>query len=79
MSDTRTMTNPQVADLLGIHFTHASRLRTGQREPSITMIAKVRDVLDWSADDQLDAILKDRYHILLEGRLAKYTKENADV
>lgn len=68
----RSMSNPEVADLLDLHFTFVSRLRSGIRQPSYTTLAKVKAVFDWPFDEQVGAILNDRYHIELEKKIDRY-------
>lgn len=46
-----------------------SRLLSGDRGPSIRMIAKIRDVLAWPAEEQVKAIEQDRYAEELNARL----------
>lgn len=74
MSETRSMTNPQFAELIGMHFTFASRLRTGQRKPSLSTMVKISSLFDWSLDDQAKAMGRDNWHILLEQRIDQYAK-----
>jgi len=76
------MSNPEVAALLHLDFTFVSRLRTGQRQPSITTLAKVREIFGWSIDEQVDAILADDYHIQFESQIDTYAathQEKANV
>jgi transcriptional regulator with XRE-family HTH domain len=81
MDTPRSMSNPEVGDLLGVHFTFASRIRSGRRTPSLTTMVKIRDVFDWSLDDQAKAIQNGTYPALLEQRIDAYakTQESKDV
>lgn len=73
MTDTRSsMSNPQVADLLGVHYTYVSRLRSGRRLPSISTMAKIKELFDWDYESQVKAVLSDDFHVEFEKRLASY-------
>lgn len=55
------LTNPQFAQRVDIHFTMASRLRNGERLPSLTTFIKVMQEFNLSAEqtkEWLDAIAK---------------------
>lgn len=66
------LSNPALAELLGIHPTHASRIRNGRRIPSIEVMRKVRETFHWSVDDQADAVAEDRYFIVFDEKIAAY-------
>lgn len=46
-----------------------SRLLSGQRGPGIRLIARIRDALQWPAEEQVRAIERDRYDVELKRRL----------
>lgn len=50
-----TLTNRQVADDLGLSESGVSRLRSGDRLPSLALMQKIWRVYRWSVQDQSDA------------------------
>ena len=63
------ISNPTVAEALGIDATMVSRMRSGKRIPSITTMAAVEKAYGWSMDKQVDAALSHQYHIKFEAML----------
>lgn len=53
-----TRSNAEVAKELGIHFTTVSRLRSGQRQPSLVLIQKIAGTYGASVDRLIKAKLK---------------------
>lgn len=49
------VSNPKVADRLGLHFTMVSRLRSGARLPSVEMMVKIEEEFNWSIAHQVKA------------------------
>ncbi len=72
MSESRSMSNPQVAELIHVHFTHASRLRSGRRKPSRQMMSEIKRVFGWSIDDQSTAIDQGTFATEFEGHITEY-------
>lgn len=74
--ETRALvTNQRVADDLGITHSAVSRIRSGDREPSIALGARIAVLFNWSLDDQAKAMRVGNYSVLFEQRLAhKYDK-----
>lgn len=54
-SQTYNPTHDQVAKLLHLTVATVSRLRSGDRFPSIWTMKTINDLLDWSLDAQSDA------------------------
>lgn len=46
-----TISNQQFADAVGIHFSMASRLRSGTRLPSADLIMRIHEVYDIPLED----------------------------
>jgi len=67
-------TNEAVGRRLGISYSGVSRIRSGQRYPSLANMRKIRDVYGWALEDQLALVPntgKDmRYADELERRIA---------
>lgn len=55
MSTRCSVTNEQVADDLGLTHSMVSRIRSGDRVPSIERMCVIADVLDWTLYEQADA------------------------
>lgn len=68
------MSNPQLAELLGISPTYASRVRHGKRHPSPDTMVAIRKAFKWSVDDQVDAIRSGKFSAELERRIIIHTK-----
>lgn len=54
------LTNPQFAALTGCDFTSASKIRHGQRQPSLRLFAKTVRAFNLDANDAIDAFLEGR-------------------
>ncbi len=54
------LTNTRFADLTGCDFTSASKIRHGQRQPSLSLFARIVDAFHLDANDALDAYKKGR-------------------
>ena len=67
------VSNPKVAERLGLHFTMASRLRSGARLPSIPMMAKIEATFGWSIAEQIKVRVSNTqtYHEEFEAVLVK--------
>ena len=48
------LTNQRVAELIGLTYSAISRLRSGDRQPSITTMYAIESVFDWPVVDQLE-------------------------
>ena len=51
---TSTLTNSRFAEAIGIHHTMASRLRNGERSPSIRTVIATQKAFDLSCSDLVD-------------------------
>lgn len=56
------MNQQEAADLLGCSVATVSRLRSGDRLPSVGLMKEIRRVLSWSIEAQISAQDQDRYH-----------------
>lgn len=55
------MTGAEMADLLDVSESMVSRIRSGERQPSLDLMLKIRGTLGWSIEDQADAIKGEHY------------------
>lgn len=55
------VTNQKVAEDLGITHSMVSRIRSGDREPSLSLMMQIAQLFGWSLDSQATAISNDRY------------------
>lgn len=46
------MSATDLATQLGVSVSMVSRLRSGQRRPSLSLILKIRDALNWPVEEQ---------------------------
>lgn len=63
------MNGRQLSEKLDISQAHVSRLRSGDRLPSMALMWAVDAALGWPAADQMVAIRQQRYHTELNARL----------
>lgn len=49
------LTNEKFGELVGCHFTTSSRLRNGERLPSLNMMTKIQKAFDLPYDDLMSA------------------------
>lgn len=61
-----------VAELLGVSVASVSRLRSGNQKPSLDLMFTIRNKLDWSAEDQVDAWYSDRWNVEFENRIREW-------
>lgn len=73
MATATKITNPELAERLGIHYTMASRLLNGKRLPSLQLMARIESELGWSMAAQTKARLQgaDVYSAALRKHLAR--------
>lgn len=64
-------THQSVADRLGLTVATISRIRSGTRLPSLDVMNKIKDWLDWSMDAQTKARNEGTYHVVFNARLRK--------
>lgn len=70
-------TNPEVGKQLGLSYSGVSRIRSGNRYPSIPVMRKIRDAYGWPIEEQLALIPEEtgqhdmRYAHELERRILK--------
>jgi transcriptional regulator with XRE-family HTH domain len=55
-------TNEELAELLEVSHATVSRIRSGDRLPSLAVMDRIRTLLNWSLDDQADARTRGVYH-----------------
>lgn len=53
--DTHTPTNQEVADAIGLTHSGVSRIRSGNRLPSIAKMRQIEAAFGWSFEDQANA------------------------
>lgn len=70
--DRSPVTNQRVGEDLGVSHSMISRIRSGDREPSIHLMMRIRDVLDWDITSQATAIGEGDYGVHFEAILIKH-------
>lgn len=53
--ETTSPTNEELAGLLGVSHATVSRIRSGDRLPSLQVMQKIREEFGWTLDEQTDA------------------------
>ena len=71
METRATVTNQRVADDLGITHSMVSRIRSGDRLPSLQLVRKIEAAYGWSVADQITDLDPKRYAVAFEAILAK--------
>lgn len=67
-----SVTNQRVADDLGITHSAVSRIRSGDRRPSLTVMLTIHERFDWSLDRQALAWSLGEYAAGFEAVLAEH-------
>jgi transcriptional regulator with XRE-family HTH domain len=77
----RTLTNRRVAQLLDLTHSGVSRIRSGDRLPSIDLMSTIAKVLDWPVNEQFAARDKgrDAYKTGFEEAVRRYAENHPDV
>lgn len=71
--------NRWVADKLGMTISGASRIRSGARMPSREAMILIEEHFGFKGGDQLDAMNKGEYHVVLEEYITEtHKKENQE-
>jgi transcriptional regulator with XRE-family HTH domain len=65
------VTNQRVADDLGITHSMVSRIRSGDRLPSLQLVRRIADRLGWAIDEQIATLDPEKYAAGFEELLAK--------
>jgi len=65
------VTNQQVADDIGITHSAVSRIRSGDRLPSIQLVRKIAATYGWPVEQQIEDLDPARYAVAFEAVLAK--------
>lgn len=71
MSTRAQVTNQRVAEDLGLTHSAVSRIRSGDRLPSINLVRKIAAVLAWPVEDQIATLDPAEYAVGFEAILAK--------
>lgn len=71
---TATLLNKEVAEDLGLSESGVSRLRSGSRSPSLTVMQKIEAKYGWSMQDQSNARKSNRWKAGFEKALTAYAK-----
>jgi len=66
-----TVTNQQVAEDLGITHSMVSRIRSGERIPSLNIMLKMHEEWDWPLEEQALSRHLGKFAEEFESRLAK--------
>lgn len=65
------VSNSVVGKALGVHFTTASRIRSGSRVPSVPLMLKIEKVFEWELHEQAHAIVACTYDEEFEAALVR--------
>jgi transcriptional regulator with XRE-family HTH domain len=65
------MNGREMAQALGVSEATVSRLASGNREPSVTLMVRVRRVLRWKVDAQADALQNGTYGQVFSDKMTK--------
>lgn len=71
MTDRAPVTNQRVADDLGVTHSAISRIRSGDRLPSLQLVRRIDAVLGWAVDEQVSSLDPEVYAKNFENLLAK--------
>lgn len=71
MSTRAPVTNQRVADDLGVTHSMISRIRSGDRLPSLQLVRRINATLGWSIDEQISSLDPKVYAEAFEAVLAK--------
>jgi transcriptional regulator with XRE-family HTH domain len=63
------MNGRQLADRLKVSQAHVSRLRSGERLPSMELMWSISDALGWPPGEQMEAVRAKQFHVQLNERL----------
>lgn len=68
----KNMSNTAVAALIGLTHAQVSRIRSGDRLPSIETMMNIHKVFGWSMDEQATARLQNLYGPRFEEAIGRY-------
>lgn len=71
MTTKAPVTNQRVADDLGITHSAVSRIRSGDRLPSLQLVRRIAGQLGWPVDEQVSSLDPKTYAAAFEKVLAK--------
>lgn len=71
MATKAPVTNQRVADDLGVTHAHISRIRSGDRLPSLQLVRRIEVKLGWLVSDQIADLDPGRYAAAFEVVLTK--------
>jgi transcriptional regulator with XRE-family HTH domain len=63
------MNGAEMAEALGCSEATVSRLRSGERTPSVRLMSEIRRILSWSMDEQAAAIDRGDYAAVFTGKM----------
>lgn len=66
----KALTNQQIAKTLGLSHSGVSRIRSGERLPSVAVMLKIESEYGWAIQDQAHARALGRYAQSFEKRVA---------
>jgi transcriptional regulator with XRE-family HTH domain len=64
----RKWSQGQLAEMLGVHVTHVSRIETGRYAPSLELLKKLAETLDVTTDFLLYESTSDQGSVMLEDK-----------
>jgi transcriptional regulator with XRE-family HTH domain len=63
------MTQTEMAYRLGVSLATVSRICSGDRRPSMELMDRIEEVLDWPFNDQANEIRCDAYHSAFQRKM----------
>lgn len=75
---TKTLLNRTVAERLNLSESGVSRLRSGRRHPSLTVMQAIERTYGWKVQEQSEALLRKDWHEEFEVTLDDYAEEHPD-
>jgi transcriptional regulator with XRE-family HTH domain len=71
MATRALVTNQRVAEDLGVTHSAVSRIRSGDRLPSLALVRRISARYNWSVEEQIEDLDPTRYAAAFEAILAK--------
>lgn len=70
------MNGRELAQALGVSEATVSRLASGHRKPSVTLMGKIKPILAWKIDAQVEALSQGTYAQVFTEKMAKKKAPN---
>lgn len=73
---TERLSNTELGGLIGVSHASVSRIRSGDRKPSIRVMSKISKLTGWSIDGQVASRDKGTYAIDFEQAFSEYSEDS---